>query len=76
MKAHLKISAHQGKLVIDLPDELVASLGLQEGDQLDVEVVRTQSKLVPQRPDLAALRKFRGRLPTGFKFDRHDANSR
>jgi hypothetical protein len=43
--------------------------------EVDVEMYPAlRPPLYPQ--SLAALRKYRGRLPEGFKFDREDANRR
>ena len=76
MKARLKISAHQDKLIIELPNAAAISLGLQEGDEVEVDIIRAAPPPASDRQALAALRKYRGRLPSNFKFDRQDANGR
>lgn len=75
MKTRLRVSVHRGKLIIDLPDAVVIALGLREGDEIEVDIFRTAPQPASDRQALTALRKYRGRLPSGFKFDRHDANS-
>ena len=75
LRRQLKIS-----LAIRLPAAVVAALGLREGDDVTVHAVGRRSLEIEKTPDakalLARLRKFRGRLPADFKFDRLDANAR
>jgi antitoxin MazE len=53
---------------------------LKEGDQVEIQVAGRKSFEVTRAPSerelLARLRKFRGRLPASFKFDRLEANER
>jgi antitoxin MazE len=74
MKARVKVFAHGPKLVIELPHDVIVGLQVQEGDEVDVEIGRPSHEPLLARESLATLRKYRGRLPAGFKFDRHDAN--
>jgi len=76
MKARLKVTAYQGKLAIDLPAAVAAALQLQAGDEVDVEFARHAPAPTADRQALIPLRKYRGRMPANFKFDRDDANSR
>jgi antitoxin MazE len=76
MKARLKVTAYQGKLAIDLPAAMAGALELQAGDEVEVEIVRTAPVPTVDRSSLVSLRRYRGRLPATFKFDRHDANAR
>lgn len=75
LRRQLKIS-----LAIRLPAAVVEALGLREGDDVTVHAVGRRSLEIEKTPDakalLARLRKFRGRLPADFKFDRLDANAR
>ena len=52
----------------------------KEGDSVEIQVADSRAFLVsrsPSRKDLIArLRKYRGRLPADFTFDRLDANAR
>jgi len=67
-------------LAVRLPAAVVEALGLKEGDQIDIEVSGARSFAVAKTPGtrelLARLRKFRGRMPASFKFDRLEANER
>jgi antitoxin MazE len=53
---------------------------LKEGDGIPIEVGGKQAFEASKSPDgrglLAPLRKYRGRLPEGFKFGRLEANER
>jgi antitoxin MazE len=63
-----------------LPAVVVEALKLKEGDDIEIEVAgarRFEIKKAPSaRELLARLRKYRGRLPVDFKFDRLEANAR
>lgn len=67
-------------LAVRLPAAVVGALGLKEGDQVEIQVAGKRAFGVSKAPGarelLARLRKFRGRLPESFKFDRLDANER
>ena len=78
MKVRLEVSESHGKLCLVLPDDVAVAMDLKPGDRVDVDLHGKPIELSPslRREHLASLRKFRGRLPAGFKFDRHDANSR
>jgi antitoxin MazE len=58
----------------------VQSLDLQEGDEIDLQVIGPRTLAVERSPEseelLGRLRRYRGRLPAGFRFDRLEANSR
>jgi antitoxin MazE len=55
-------------------------LDLQDGDDIEIQVEGSRSLSVRKAPDrrelLARLRKYRGRLPKGFRFDRLEAHER
>jgi antitoxin MazE len=67
-------------LAVRLPKSVVEALDLKEGDSLDIQVAGTREVDVAKTPDvqalLARLRRFRGRLPPGFRFDRLEAHER
>jgi antitoxin MazE len=58
----------------------VDALELREGDDVALQVVSKRVIAIGKAPGaeklLASLRRFRGRLPKGFKFDRLEANER
>jgi antitoxin MazE len=55
-------------------------MNLKEGDDIQIEVAGPLTFAVTLRPRaqelLARLRKYRGRLPDDFRFDRLEANER
>ena len=76
----MQVSKWGNSLAIRLPAAVVEVLGLKEGDNIEV-VAAGHEKFVVQRQAtdhevLERLRKYRGRLPADFKFDRLKANER
>ena len=67
-------------LAVRLPAAVVAALELKEGDDIEIHVAGARAFAIERKPGrddlLTRLRAFRGRLPTGFKFDRQDTNAR
>jgi antitoxin MazE len=65
-------------LAIRLPRSVVEALRLKEGDSVDIQVAGPRTFEIEQAAApqdlLRRLRKFRGRLPVGFRFNRLDAN--
>jgi antitoxin MazE len=74
----MQVSKWGNSLAVRLPASVVEALGLKEGDQIEIQVAGKQSFEIAKAPSarelLKRLRKFRGQLPAGFKFDRLDAN--
>ena len=76
----MKVAKWGNSLAVRLPAELVAELGLVEGDELQIlkarrdrlDVERKQTK----EEALAKLRSLRGLLPADYKFNREEANRR
>jgi antitoxin MazE len=67
-------------LAVRLPAVVVEALNLREGDNIEIDVVGARVFEIKKAPGarelLARLRKYRGRLPADFKFDRIEANAR
>jgi len=67
-------------LAVRLPAAVVDALELKEGDDIEIHVAGAREFEIAQKPGrdelLARLRKFRGRLPADFTFDRAEANAR
>jgi antitoxin MazE len=67
-------------LAIRLSATIVEALELRDGDDIKVRVVESRVVEVTKKPDacelLKGLRRFRGKLPADFRFDRNDANAR
>ena len=67
-------------LAIRIPVAVVEALDLEPGDDIEIHVGSHRSVAVEKAPGarelLARLRKYRGRLPVDFRFDRLDASER
>ena len=76
----MQVSKWGNSLAIRLPAALVEALQLREGDDVVLHAVGARTLVVEKTPNvkqlLARLRKFRGRLPKDFKFDRLEVNER
>ena len=76
----MHVSKWGNSLAIRLPAAVVEALGLKEGDDVVVHAAGKRSLEIEKAPSpkelIARLRKFRGRLPADFKFDRLEANAR
>lgn len=76
----MQVSKWGNSLAVRLPSRVVEVLGLQHGDEIEIDVVGTRRFAVRRSPGakeaLERLRAFRGRLPADFKFDRLAANER
>jgi antitoxin MazE len=76
----MQVAKWGNSLAIRLPRSVVEVLGLKEGDSIEIHVADRRSFAIEKAPTskqlLERLRKYRGRLPTGFRFDRLEANER
>lgn len=76
----MRVSKWGNSLAIRLPAAVVETLELKEGDHIEIVVAGARTFGVRKPPGardiLARLRKYRGRLPADFKFDRFEANER
>jgi antitoxin MazE len=76
----VQVSKWGNSLAVRLPAAVVEALDLKEGDDIEIDVTggrRFEVKKAPgARELLARIRKYRGRLPADFKFDRLEANAR
>ena len=76
----MQVAKWGNSLAVRLPAAVVETLKLKEGDDIEIEVAgahRFEIKKAPgARELLARIRKYRGRLPADFKFDRLEANAR
>jgi len=75
----MQVAKWGNSLAVRLPAAVVEVLGLKEGDDIEIDVVGSRALGVRKKPGsrelLARLRKFRGRLPADFRFDRLDAHT-
>lgn len=76
----MQVSRWGNSLAVRLPAAVVEALHLKEGEEIEIHVAGARSLEVARKPTsrelLARLRKYRGRLPADFKFDRLEANER
>lgn len=76
----MQVAKWGNSLAVRLPASVVEALDLKAGDQIDIHVRGDRSFAVEKSPGarelLARLRKYRGRLPSDFKFDRLEAHER
>lgn len=76
----MQVSKWGNSLALRLPASVVEALGLKEGDDIEVLVADERTFAVRKSPGrrelLRRLRKYRGRLPADFKFDRLEAHER
>lgn len=76
----MQVSKWGNSLAVRLPTAVVEALGLKEGDQVEIQIASKRTFELAKAPNkselLARLRKYRGRLPATFKFDRLEANER
>ncbi len=67
-------------LAIELPHDVVETLQLREGDEIEITTPRkgvAEMERKPTRQELIeSLRQFRGMMPADFKFNRDEANER
>jgi antitoxin MazE len=76
----MRVAKWGNSLAIRLPRAVVEALGLKEGDSIDIHIAGRRSFAIERSPGarelLQRLRKFRGRLPDNFRFDRLEAHER
>jgi antitoxin MazE len=76
----MQVAKWGNSLAVRLPRAVVEALKLKAGDDIEITVAGTRRFEVGRDRNrekaLLRLRKFRGLLPAGFKFDRETANER
>jgi len=76
----VQVAKWGNSLAVRLPAAVVEALGLKEGDDIEIDVAGARTFEVRKKPSpremIARLRKYRGRLPADFKFDRLEAHER
>ena len=76
----MQIARWGNSLAVRLPAAVVEALELKEGEDIEIHVVGQRSIEIIKKPTARALlerlRRFRGRLPADFKFDRLEASER
>lgn len=77
----MKVSKWGNSLAVRIPAEVVDSLNLKEGDEIDLKpATGRQFDVILQASPQERLRRLRelmrGTLPADFKFNRDEANER
>ncbi|MBK7024018.1 MAG: AbrB/MazE/SpoVT family DNA-binding domain-containing protein [Sulfuritalea sp.] len=76
----MQVAKWGNSLAVRLPVAVVEALKLKEGDDIEIHLAGERSfdiaRSASSRELLAQLRKYRGRLPDDFKFDRLEAHER
>ena len=76
----MQVAKWGNSLAVRLPASVIKILDLQEGDDIEINVVTPRRFEITKKPGaaevLSRLRKYRGRLPRDFKFDRLAAYDR
>lgn len=76
----MQVAKWGNSLAVRLPAAVVEALSLREGDDIEIEVAGARAFEIRKKPEarelLARIRKYRGRLPADFKFDRLEAHAR
>jgi antitoxin MazE len=80
MEVVMQVAKWGNSLAVRLPAVVVEALKLREGDDIEIQVAGERAfdvkRSASPRELLSHLRKFRGRLPDDFKFDRLEAHAR
>ena len=76
----MRVSRWGNSLAIRLPAVVVDALQLRDGDDIEVRIAGAREFELKKKPGkqelLRRLRKFRGRLPADFVFEREVAHDR
>ncbi len=74
----MQIAKWGNSLAVRIPATVVEALKLKEGDDIEIHIAGDKVFEIEKKPSaqelLARLRKYRGRLPADFKFDRLEAH--
>lgn len=76
----MQVAKWGNSLAVRIPAAVADVMKLKEGDEIEIQVAGSRIFEIARKPGskelLARLRRFRGRLPADFKFDRMEANER
>lgn len=79
MEGLMRVAKWGNSLAVRLPAELVAELGLKDGDEVQI-TANADGIALKRTPDrlelLAEMRKYRGSRPADFIFDRDEIYQR
>jgi antitoxin MazE len=76
----MQVSKWGNSLAVRLPAVVIEALELKEGDDIEIIVAGERqfevTKKLSSRQLFSRLKKFRGRMPADFNFDRLELNQR
>ncbi len=76
----MQIAKWGNSLAVRIPATVVEALKLREGDDVEIHVAGRRDFELAKKPGareiLARLRRYRGRLPEDFHFDRLEVHER
>ena len=76
----MQVAKWGNSLAVRLPATVIKTLDLKAGDDIKIHIAGERvfeiERSASPRELLARLRKYRGRLPADFKFDRLEAHER
>lgn len=76
----MQVAKWGNSLAVRLPAAVVEVLDLKEGDHIEIHVTGSRNLEISKTPEvrdiLARLRKYRGKLPADFKFERIEVHER
>ncbi len=78
----MRVAKWGNSLAVRLPSKLVRAMSLEDGDDVHLEIIDAESRVVSiakgaHRQQLVeGLKQYEGRLPADFRFDRGEANER
>jgi len=76
----MQVAKWGNSLAVRLPSSVVSALDLQAGDDIEITLDTSRHFVVRKQPSIddliAQLRRFRGKMPSDFKFNREEANER
>jgi len=76
----MQVAKWGNSLAVRIPAAVVDALALREGDDVEIHVAGKRVFALDKKPSLrdrlVRLRRFRGRMPKDFHFDRTEANER
>ena len=76
----MHVSKWGNSLAVRLPAAVVEALQLKEGDDIQIIVRGDREFEIVRKPTsaefIARLRKYRGKLPADFRFERDEAHER
>ncbi|MEZ2354928.1 AbrB/MazE/SpoVT family DNA-binding domain-containing protein [Caballeronia sp. RCC_10] len=76
----MQVAKWGNSLAVRLPASVVDALELKEGDDIEIYADRSGAFSVSKKPTVTErierLRKYRGRLPADFKFERESLGDR